>query len=185
MKTLNKLLSESFNNPYDYKKVNIGFGFDVLSYEFKTKNDTIIVRFDKFKKAYEKGKKVKKSGPPRSPMVYNVSFGSKYKSLDDVDDKTNKGDAFRVFATLIKIVQEVYKKDVIAGIAIGIKEANGGFYNPKAREFIYSRLIKKFSSGQVVDKRTMKKYTIIHKKKYDLFDPVDRFMRDTQPVLRF
>lgn len=178
MKNYKLQLNEVFGDPYKYEYTSVGTGIGGYGYKFKTENDTIFVLFSKLREMHKiKGK---------NPILYNMSFNSMDAKSSNLDEPTNKGDAFRVFATLIKIVQEFYKKSTVGGIVISSKDTAS-----RSRKMIYKRLIKKFGSGQNVEKvkdykdlywsmPALQQGILVYKKDVQVINPLDAIMRKTQ-----
>lgn len=181
MKTLNQLLTEVANNPYKYTKMADQKAYAM--YKFKTDNDEILVAFARIRNMYDPKNKTE-------PALYNMSFNSMDAKSDEFDDPTNKGDAFRAFATIAKIAQEFYKKPSVGGVIISSKDGAS-----KSRKLIYSRLIKKFGSGQKIDKVSkhkvlmvsdpeLKNGTIVYKSGLSLSNPVDDFIKSSGAIMK-
>lgn len=123
-----KLYLESLNTPYEYKydRFHDMYNFTTdagIEYEVQFNNDTKQVGnfLDRFKNDYE------------------VSFATE----DGDMSKTNTGDQFKVFATVIKITQDFIRSTKVNRLLVSSEKED------QSRTKLYNKLIKKFSNWKL------------------------------------
>jgi len=163
-------LNELFDNPYKYKELRS----DVKRALYTFMSDNGIEMFVGF----ERHEQLESS---KETHLYNASFGQRkrLKSSDiEADAQTNDGDQFKIFATVIAVFKEFYKKSHVGGVIIATKDIGTANDNISARKKIYANLIRKMSKGQTVTKDTKEypnaKIILKPNTKLDRKIPIDR-----------
>lgn len=151
MKTLNEL----FDKPYKYTKKQSDYKSSWYTFMSDNGNE-MYVKFQRLEQL--NAPRVDRRRPDKS--LYNILFGQTKKiagAKDDVDSQTHEGDQFKIFSTVIKIIQEFYKNPFVGGVLVSTKDLETINDNIAARRKIYFALVKKLSKGQTVT-RDIKEY---------------------------
>lgn len=132
-------LAEAFDKPYKYR----------VTYK---SNDTFLASFET-----DEGDKVdfaavgpeKYDDPDDAEVAWEISFDRNYSQ-----EKTGEGDAMRIFATVIQIIQDFIKQIDPEQMTFSAVKGNQRSNEKDSREKLYSRLIKKYLSKKYkVDER--------------------------------
>ena len=134
MRSFNEYITEVFNNPFKFRVQ----GGDKKSsfYAFNSsEGDVILVKF--FQNNY---RDPSLGTPALAPRSFEVSFTNNTKNLaagpeNNPSDVTNRGEAFRIFATLGIIIEDFIKKMKPDAIIFFSKAAN--------RSKLYKAMLKK------------------------------------------
>ena len=126
MRSFNEYITEVFNNPFDFKldPSQISFGD---AYTFKTENDDLIV--------VEFIQANKNDLPDFAPNSYELTFSNDSDTSTGSFDLSNRGEAFRIFATIGKIIPQFIKLRKPDAVIFSSAKAN--------RSKLYSSLVKK------------------------------------------
>lgn len=121
-------ISESFNRPYKYKTSEVLPG-QLYEMVFKTQSgDKVVVEIE----AWDKRR-----------MNWEIEF-----FRNEEQHVTGEGDAMRIFATVIKIIEDFVKKHSPDSIKFSAhKEEEESLDKKGSREKLYSRMVKRFAGG--------------------------------------
>ena len=138
-------LDEAFDKPYPYKLIKAGS--DEYVSEFKADDGTFI--------------KVMFAGSEHvddyDEYDWEITFNRMGKSGKPSMEITGEGDAMRIFATVMKVIEEFIKKENPKYMNLSAeKKTQGGDKNVlQSREKLYKRMLKKYlGSKYKIDHRT-------------------------------
>ena len=145
MSTHFDMLTEAFDKPYPYKLVKVSS--DEYVSEFKVADGSFI--------------KVMLTGSEHADDYdeydWEIFFQRIGKSGKPSTDVTGEGDAMRIFATVMKVIEEFIKKENPKYMNLSAeKKTQGGDKNVlQSREKLYKRMLKKYlGSKYKIDHRT-------------------------------
>jgi hypothetical protein len=129
---------EAFDNPYSFSSIDrhkneVGLPESSFSSSFKTSDGTnVIVYFD----------------PDIERGAWDIHFERETAKGGYSENITDQGDAFKIYATVLKIIKQFIEKKSPTKINFSARkiEYSGEGRNTKSRAKLYDRMVNKFSS---------------------------------------